>query len=283
MYSALVALQTQTPAPTPTPTPGPVADSPLGTVLGGVPRDVWLSLAVLVVGVTIAFVLGTLTRRLLERVGVPEAIEGTAFERTARDFDTSTVELLGWLVRYFVIGLAILAALSISDVNYANEFWNQAVEFLPMLFFAVVILIVGLVVSDKVELLVRERLRGVKLPQIGVLPAVAKYTVFYIATLIALAQLGVAILALVVALGAYLFALVFLGGVAFSDLLKSGAAGAYLLLNQPYGIGDRVRVGETSGIVQEMDLFVTHIESESEEYIVPNRKVFEEGIVRVRG
>jgi len=55
-----------------------------------------------------------------------------------------------------------------------------------------------------------------------------------------------------------------------------------LLLNQPYGIGDEVRIGDQTGIVQEVDLFVTKIEDDSEEYIVPNRKIFENGIIRMR-
>lgn len=256
--------------------------SVFGELFDSVPQDAWLALGVLVVGVLIAFVLGSLTRRVLDGLGVPQAIEGTAFERTARDFDTSTVELLGWLVRYFVIGVAVLAALSLSDVNYANQFWSRVVGFLPMLFFAVVILIIGILVGDKVELLITERLRGVKLPQIGIIPATAKYTIFFLATLIALSQVRVATEALVVALAAYLFALVVFAAIAFADLLKSGAAGTFLLLNQPYAIGDRIRVGETAGIVQEVDLFVTRIETDDAEYILPNRKVFEEGIVRVR-
>ena len=271
------------PAQTGIPTEAPEAAEPfLSEIFGLLPRHVWFALVVLVVGVAVALLLGTLTRRVLEGLGVPDSIEGTSFERTARNFDTSTVELLGWLVRYFVIGVAVLAALSIANVNYADRFWSQVVEFLPMLFFAVVIIIVGIVVGDKVGLLIAERLRGVKLPQVGIIPAAAKFTVFFLAALIALSQLGVATAALVVVLAAYLFAVVFLGGIAFRDMLQSGAAGTYLLLTQPYAIGDEVRVGDTGGIVQEVDLFVTHVENDGEEYIVPNRKVFDEGIVRVR-
>jgi small-conductance mechanosensitive channel len=85
-----------------------------------------------------------------------------------------------------------------------------------------------------------------------------------------------------VLLAAYLFALVFLGGLAFRGMLSSGAAGVYLLLNQPYGIGDEVKVGNRRGIVQEVDLFATHVEANDEEYIIPNSKVFEDGIVRIR-
>nr|WP_231554335.1 mechanosensitive ion channel domain-containing protein [Halobellus rufus] len=242
----------------------------------------WAALFVVVVGIVAALVLGSLTTRLLVRFGVPEAIEGTAFERTAREFDTSTVEVLGTLVRFFVLGITFLALLSIANITVAASFWSRTVEFVPQLFFAIVILIVGVVVGDKVQLMVGERLTGVKLPQIGVFPRIAKFTVFYIAVLVALSQLGVATLALVVLLAVYLLALVALTAIALSDLLKSGAAGAYLLLNQPYSIGDEVAIGEHRGIVQEVNLFVTHVENDGEEFVVPNSTVFEVGVVRFR-
>nr|WP_256420591.1 mechanosensitive ion channel domain-containing protein [Halobellus rarus] len=251
-------------------------------VFDTVPRWVWAALIVVVAGIAAAILLGTLTTRLLVRIGVPEAIEGTAFERTAREFDTSTVEVLGTLVRFFVLGITFLAVLSVAHVTVAASFWSRTVEFLPQLFFAIIILIVGIVVGDKIQIVVGERLTGIKLPQIGVFPRLAKFTVIYVAVLIALSQLGVATLALVVLLAVYLFALVFLSAIALSDLLKSGAAGSYLLLNQPYVIGDEVEIGEKRGIVQEVSLFVTHIENDGEEFIVPNSTVFEDGVVRIR-
>ncbi|MGQ4556991.1 mechanosensitive ion channel domain-containing protein [Halobellus sp. GM3] len=255
---------------------------PLPEVFSAVPRTMWAALIVVVVGILAALVLGSLTTRVLVHLGVPEAIEGTAFERTAHEFDTSTVKVLGTLVRFFVLGITFLALLSIANVTVAASFWSRTVEFVPQLFFAVVILIVGVVVGDKVQLMVGERLTGIKLPQIGIFPRLAKFTVFYVAVLVALSQLGVATLALVVLLGAYLFALVLLTAVALSDLLKAGAAGSYLLLNQPYAIGDEVEIGAKRGIVQEVNLFVTHVENDGEEFIVPNSAVFEEGVVRIR-
>jgi small-conductance mechanosensitive channel len=251
-------------------------------VFEAVPRRIWAVLLVVAVGVIVAIVLGILTTRLLVRLGVPEAIEGTAFERAARDFDTSTVEVLGSLVRYFVLGITLLAVLSIANVTVTASFWTRTVQFLPQLFFALIILIVGIVVGDKIQLLISERLTGIKLPQVGVLSQLAKFTVFYVAVLVALSQLGVATLALVVLLGAYLLAIVLLASIALSDLLKSGAAGSYLLLNQPYAIGDEVEIGDKRGIVQEVNLFVTHVENDGEEFIVPNSAVFEKGVVRIR-
>jgi small-conductance mechanosensitive channel len=251
-------------------------------VVLGVPGRIWLALGIVLMGVLLGYLVNVVNRRLLDRAGLPETIEGTAFERTARSLGTSTVDIIGQLSMYFVVGLGILVALSVAQVDVLTVFWGEVAAWLPGLFLAVVVVLVGLVVGDKVEIVVRDRLSGIKLPQVGILPLLAKYSVFYIAVLIALATISVPISALLVLLGGYVFGVVFLGGIAFKDMLASGAAGMYLLLNQPYSIGDQVEVGGQRGIVQEVDVFVTHVESEGEEYIVPNRKVFESGIVRVR-
>ncbi|AZH26339.1 mechanosensitive ion channel domain-containing protein [Haloplanus aerogenes] len=247
-----------------------------------VPIRFWLAFATLFFGLILGWLTRILARRVLERIGVPGAIEGTAFERTAREFGTSTVDILAAIAGYFVFGLAVFAAVAVAEIQYVAQFWNAVAGFLPQLFFAVIVLIVGVLLGDKVELVVSERFRGVKIPQIGVLPLMAKYSVFYLAALIALGQVGVATDALIVLLAAYVFAIVFLGGIAFRQLLSAGAVGTYLLLNQPYTIGDEIRVGDVRGIVQEMDLFVTHVETDGEEYVFPNSKVFADGFVRIR-
>jgi small-conductance mechanosensitive channel len=261
----------------------------MATVLGTlrevfrtVPLHLWLALGTLALGVVLGGFTRLLSRRLLSRAGVPEATEGTTFERTAREFGTSTVDILAAIAGYFVFGIAVFAAVAIAEIQYVAQFWNAVAGFLPQLFFAVVVVIVGVVLGDKVELVVSERLRGLKLPQVGVLPVVAKYSVVYLAALIALGQVGVATGALIVLLAAYVFALVFLAGVAFRHLLSAGAVGTYILLKQPYAIGDEIRVDGVSGVVQEVDLFVTHVDTDGEEHVIPNDEVFEGGIVRVR-
>ncbi|MFO8114242.1 MAG: mechanosensitive ion channel [Halorubrum sp.] len=246
------------------------------------PDRVWLALGVLVLGLLAAYLVGVINRRLLTRAGVPEAIEGTAFERTVREFNTSTVRILAQLSSYFIVAGAIVVALTVAEVEYLDRFWSSIVSFLPSLFVAVIVLIVGVVVGDKAELLVAERLRGIKLPELGVLPPLVKYSVVYVAALIALGQVGVQTLALVVLLAAYAFAVVLFAALATKDLVASAAAGVFLLLRQPYGVGDEVKVAGERGIVQEVDLFVTHIESDGEDHVVPNHSVFREGIILIR-
>ncbi|MFW6317348.1 MAG: mechanosensitive ion channel family protein [Halorubrum sp.] len=258
------------------------ASNPVTEYAATLPDRVWLALGVLVLGLILAYLVGVINRRLLTRAGVPEAIEGTAFERTVREFNTSTVRILAQLSSYFIVAVAVIVSLTVAEINYLDQFWSSVASFLPRLFVAVIVLIVGVVVGDKAELLVAERLRGIKLPELGVLPPLVKYSVVYVAALVALGQVGVQTLALVVLLAAYAFAVVVFAALATKDLVASAAAGVFLLLRQPYGVGDEVKVAGERGIVQEVDLFVTHIEADGEDHVVPNHSVFRNGIVLIR-
>lgn len=254
----------------------------LDRLIAQIPDPILLAGIVLSLGLVLGYIANRINRRLLTRAGVPETVEGTAFERTARGVGTSTVAIISQLSMWFIVGVSILAALSVADVRFTAQFWGQLTGFLPEFFVAILVLIIGIVVGDKCELVVSERLRGIKIPQVGILPRLVNYSVVYIFVLIALGQIGVATIALVVLLGGYFLAVIVFSAVAFRDLLRSSAAGLYLLLNQPYGIGDEVHIADHEGIVQEVTVLVTRIEGDDGEYVVPNRRVFEQGFVRIR-
>ena len=238
------------------------------------------------VTVVVAVLLGVLVARvlggLLTDAGVPDEVEGTLFERTAQRLGTSTVKLVSRLSGLFVIAVGTVFALQAAGIVNAGLLTERLTDLIPRLFIVALVVITGLVVGDKAELVVGERLRSVKLPEANALPLLVKYSVFYIAALVALGQLGVATAALLVLLGAYVFGLVFIGGLAFKEMLSSAAAGIYLVLKEPYTIGDEVVIDGQQGIVQEVDVFVTRIESDGREFVVPNRQVFETGVVRMR-
>lgn len=221
-------------------------------------------------------------RRLLTGLNVPGAVEGTPFERAVQRLGTSTVRLLANLSGLFVLVLGGIVALRLVDAVPEALLTEGITDFLKEAFIAIVVLIVGIITGDKAELFFREWLKGIKVPEINLFPRLVKYSIFYVAGLVALDQLGVATAALLVLLGAYAFGIFFLGGIAAKDLLSSAAAGVYLLLSEPYAIGDEIAIDGRRGIVQEVDTFVTRIESDGEEFIIPNREVFRKGVVRIR-
>lgn len=241
-----------------------------------------LSVMVLVLGVVVAYLAWRWTHDLLGRMGVPGAVEGTPFERTARSLGTSTTGIVAQLAAVFVYVAMVIVALQIAQLLEVQAFWSQVTGYLPRLFIAALAIIVGLIGGDKAKLVVSERLRSIKLPEAEMLPEIVKYSVLYIAALVALAQIGVATSALLILLGAYSFGLIVITALALRDLLAAGAAGVFLLLNQPYSIGDRVRIDDQEGIVQEIDMFVTHVENDDTEFIIPNQQVLRSGVVRVR-
>lgn len=245
-------------------------------------QNLFIAIVVLLAGVALGAVVAWITRRVLILFGVDDAVEGTPFERTARQLGGSTVRLLGHLVGAFVFFIAALYALRTIGLVPGEALVEELGAFLPKLFIAVLVLLTGLIVGDKAEIIVNERLKSVKLPEITVVSTLLKLSILYVAALIALSQLGVATEALLILLAAYAFGVFFLTGLAFKDLLSSAAAGVYLLLTQPYGIGDEVKIDDSRGIVQEIDVFVTYVEHNGEEYLIPNRKVLREGAMRVR-
>ncbi|QGN06798.1 mechanosensitive ion channel family protein [Halorhabdus sp. CBA1104] len=243
---------------------------------------VTVAIGVLFIGAVAGYLVWRTTRNVLTHLNVPEAVEGTAFERTIQNFGLSTVGVLSQMAALFVYVLAVFVALQVAEILDADLFWQRFPQYLPQLFIAAVVVIVGLVIGDKVSLAISERLKSVKLPEVTLLPKLAKYSIFYVAALIALGQLGVATTALVVLLAAYAFGLLFLSALAFKDLLTAAAAGTYLLLTEPYSIGDEVEIDDRRGVVQEIDVFVTHVESDEAEFIIPNQRVVRSGITRFR-
>lgn len=241
-----------------------------------------LALAVFAGVVILGYVFGQLAKQLLTAVGINETVEGTAFERTAQGLGSSTVSVISRLSSWFVYGVGALLALYVTGFLELDQLFGEIARLLPRLFIALFVIILGILAGDKIELLIDERLRSIKFPEVGLISTIAKYSVIYVAVLIAVGQLGLATTALQILLAVYVFGLVFLGGIACRDLLASGAAGLYLFLNQPYGIGDRVKIGDRTGVVQEVELFITRIEDNGTEYIVPNRTVFEEGASKRR-
>lgn len=238
-----------------------------------------IAAVIFAIGLIAGLLVGRFNRRLLYALGVDEAVEGTYFERSAQQLGTSTVSIFARLSSWFVYGVTILASLHVANLLDTETFWVRATEFIPNLFVAAAVVSLGILLGDKAELAVGERLRNVKLPELSFIPRLTKYSIIYVALLVAASQIGVATLALVVLLAAYSLALIALAGLALQDLLRAATAGMYILLREPYGIGDRVEIGDHSGIVQEVTVFMTHVEDDGSAYVIPNHRALRSGVV----
>ncbi len=242
---------------------------------------VWAA-SILVVGLFGGYFLGQLNRRILETLGIGEAVEGTSLERTARNFGTDTITVLASSSAWLIYLFALVLSLQVAGLVETSVLMARGMDLLPSYVLAALVVMGGLLVGDKVEVSVNERLKGIKFPEVSLVGRILRYTVIFVAILLALAQIGVAVGVLVVLLGAYLFAAIVLTTTALHQLLAAGGTGLYIILAQPFSIGDRVAIGDREGVVQEIDLFVTTVEEEGRVYLIPNHLVLKQGATLIR-
>lgn len=91
-----------------------------------------------------------------------------------------------------------------------------------------------------------------------------------IVILAALSELGINTTSLAAVLAATGFAV----GMAFQGTLGSFASGVMLILFKPFRVGDYVEAGDTAGIVEEIQIFSTHLRTgDNIAIILPNSKI----------
>jgi len=90
----------------------------------------------------------------------------------------------------------------------------------------------------------------------------------------ALGTLGIDVSALVAGLGLTGFAL----GFAFQDIIANLLSGVLILTYRPFRRGNMIIVGNYSGVVVDVDLRYTWLQSEGKKVLIPNSALFKEAI-----
>jgi small conductance mechanosensitive channel len=140
---------------------------------------------------------------------------------------------------------------------------------------ALVILLIALLVARYtrvwlVRLLARSR---ISLNIATLMGNLANATVVAVGIIIALSILGVGWTTLLTVLGTVGLAL----SLSMQDVLKNVIAGIYILLEQPFKIGDRITVKDVTGNVQGIELRTTILRTDDGlQVVVPNNVVFTE-------
>ena len=94
----------------------------------------------------------------------------------------------------------------------------------------------------------------------ALLRSIVSVTIWSIALLMALATLGINIAPILASAGVVGVAV----GFGAQTLVKDYVAGIFLIIEDQYGIGDRIDVGPVIGIVEEVELRVTRIRDDSD-------------------
>jgi len=148
--------------------------------------------------------------------------------------------------------------------------------------YAILIFIIGKWVARFVSKIAGATMHKSKLNETlaSFLKNIIYYVLLIFVVIAALNKLGIETTSFVAIIGAAGLAV----GLALQGSLANFAAGVMLILFQPFKVGDEVEAGGASGIVKEIQIFSTIMETNDKKtIIVPNAKITSDKIVIHRG
>ena len=168
-------------------------------------QNVWLQVAdflpklvaaivIFVVGLIVAIAIGKLIRLIVKNLQIDTLLEKigvTAFFQKG-EIQFSFSALMGWLVKWFLIVVFLIAAAESLGLSQITEFLNAVVAYFPNVIVAVVILMIGIVLGSFVQNWFRKFLEANKVKTAHFLAGIAKWVIVIFSVLAALSQLKIA-------------------------------------------------------------------------------------------
>lgn len=159
-----------------------------------------------------------------------------------------------------------------------TDIWQSALDALPRLGIALVILVIGWVISRVVRRLLHRTLSSSHTPSFAnVISKIGGWIVLFVFILAATASAfpSVKPVDLLAGLGFFSVAI----GFAFQDILENTLSGVLLLFRQPFQTGDQIHVQDQQGTVEAITIRETRITTfDGQLVVIPNRDVYKSAI-----
>ncbi|WP_421722897.1 mechanosensitive ion channel family protein [Bauldia sp.] len=156
----------------------------------------------------------------------------------------------------------------------ATALWEWAVELVPRLFAAILILFFGWLFArwaSRTVANLAHKTDAIDRTLRPVFAAIVRYGILILVIVAVLGQLGVQTTSILAALGAAGLAI----GLALQGTLSNIASGIMLLWLRPFGVGDYIETVNVTGTVEEISLFHTRIRTWDGIYkFVPNAQLW---------
>lgn len=190
--------------------------------------DLWASLLEflpLFLGALIVFLIGLIIAIIFKKIVMKISnflkLDELAVKlEVKKSFERSGVKLhiaglLGWIVKWFVIVVALIAATDILGWTQLTEFLKEVVLYLPNVIIAVIILLVGVLLANFVYNVVKTAVDAAKLASADFLAGISKWAILVFSFMAALSQLGIAQALIQVLFTGFVAMLALAGGLAF--------------------------------------------------------------------
>lgn len=197
-----------------------------GNVAGFLPRLI-AAIVVFLVGWLIAVLLGKLAWHIIRLIKLDSALDKVGFKKVweRSGYKLNSPYFFYELVKWFFIVVFLMAATNILGLVQVTEFLRSVVYYLPNVFIAAFVIIIGVLVARFLEGVVRGSVKAAQLVSANLIGLFIKWAVVIFSVLVALNQLQVAQQII---------------GIVITGLVAAGA----LALGLAFGLGGRQHADE---------------------------------------
>lgn len=210
----------------------PTVDILQGSVLG-----VWESVVMAlpnILGALIVFILGLIIAVVLRHV-IVKLVYLLRIDDLAAKFELKQTfdrvgirlnvgEFFGWIIKWFFIIVALVAATDIMGWDQVTDYLKQVVLYIPNVIISVIILLAGILLANFVRNIVKSAVEAAKLSSADFLSGIAKWAILIFSFMAALVQLQIAPNLIQVLFTGLVAMLALAGGLAFGLGGKDHAA-----------------------------------------------------------
>jgi len=154
-----------------------------------------VALLLLIIGWAIAAFIGRAVSQLVGSLKLDNALRPLGVEDALNrgGFRLESGAFIGGLVKWFLIIWALVAASEIVGLSQVNEFLYQVLGYLPKVVVASIVLLLAALVADVAQRVVAGSARVAGIPSAHLAGGIAKWAIWIFGLLIALSELGIAV------------------------------------------------------------------------------------------
>lgn len=154
-----------------------------------------VALFIVIIGWVIGALFGRAIHQIFRSIKIDDALRRVGFESFLRrgGLDLDSGAFIGGIVKWFIIVVFLMAAFDVLELVQVNIFLREVVlAYLPRVLVAALVLLVAGVIGDVVEKVVVAAAKTAEVRTAHFAGAIAKWSIWIFAVLVALSQLGIA-------------------------------------------------------------------------------------------
>jgi hypothetical protein len=184
-----------------------------GFLSGGVSS----AILILAVGAVLSVEISRAARELVKKMGADKALEAMGaksfFKKGGIKF--SVADFTGWLVKWFIILFALLAAVDYLKLQQVSAFLQKILDYIPNLVGALAVLTVGLIFAQLISEAIDGAAKATGIRAYALAAIVAKWILIIITMLVVVEQTGIGSNTIQIFAGGLSIMIAIAGGLAF--------------------------------------------------------------------